>query len=60
MATSEDAKSAFWIGFVLGFISLAILVFVVTHYVQDRREECKQVDGVNVCRTITYGDWKVK
>ena len=53
---NEEVKSAFWVGFVVGFIAFAILGFVVTHFCLDRVEECKTLDGVKVCRTITYGN----
>lgn len=57
---NEEVKSAFWVGFVVGFIAFAILGFVVTHFCLDRVEECKTLDGVKVCRTITYGNWETK
>ena len=40
----------YWVGFVM-----CILLHECFY---DSDKECKQVDSVQMCRTVHYGDWK--
>ena len=56
----ENQRDAFFVGVVVGFLLCAALVYATTRYFCERTTECKSVDGIEVCRTITYGSWNVK
>ncbi len=53
---NDDSVSMFILGFIIGGI---IVLFACLHDTT-KTEECKNTDGIEVCRTIRYSDWEVK
>lgn len=40
----------YWVGIVM--------CFLLHSCIYDSDKECKQVDSIQMCRTVHYGDWK--
>lgn len=63
MRNSDDFdKDSIYLGLSIGAILGVILTLVAVNYgvEKQRQTECKELDGIQICRDIDYYPWKVK
>lgn len=63
MRNSDDFdKDSIYLGLSIGAILGVILTLVAVNYgvEKQRQTECKELDGIQICRDIDYSPWKVK
>ena len=55
-------KDSIIFGFCVGCLLGIILTVLAVNYgiVKERQTECKELDGIQVCRNVDYFPWKVK
>jgi len=59
---SDFDKDSFCLGLFIGCILGVILTALAVNYGtgEQRQTECKEVDGIQICRNVDYFPWKVK
>ena len=62
MSNSDFDKDSALLGLFMGAILGVILTAVSVNFGtgSQRQTECKEVDGIQVCRNVDYFPWKVK
>lgn len=60
MSRTEFDKDSAVFGLVLGIIIGICLSGIANTLCVSRQTECKEFDGIQVCREVVYHDWKVK
>ena len=62
MSNSDFDMDSVLLGLFIGAILGVILTALSVNYgtCKQRQTECKEVDGIQVCRNVDYFPWKVK
>ena len=60
MSNSYFEKDSVLLGLFIGALLGIILTALSVNFGTERQTECKEVDGIQVCRNVDYFPWKVK